>query len=136
MNSPLSARADHRKINELLYQLQQLQVTRFEAVDDHAGLDSFGLQPPGWELAFFNGTNQVTTLQFGKSPTNDDTQVFARDSGLQAVVQVRRAALDPWRADFSQFRDPHLAGLITSPLDAIEVQGPVENFSLQRRDRT
>jgi hypothetical protein len=136
MKSPQPARADQRKIMDLLQNLQDLQVVKFEPDDDRANLETYGLQPPAWELAFFNGTNQLFALQFGKSPTNDDTQVFARYSGSKTIVQLKRALVDPWRAEHSQFRDPRLAGWIIKPLDAITVSGPGENFSLRQTNDT
>ncbi len=118
---------------DYLQKLQDLQVTKFEPDDDRANLETYGLQPPAWELAFFNGTNQLFALQFGKSPTNDDTQVFARYGGSKTIVRLNRALVDPWRAEHNQFRDPRLAGWIIKPLDAITASGPGENFTLQRQ---
>src|SRR5581483_1844627 len=114
-----------------LFYLQKVRVSRFETDDAKADFESFGLQPPRWQLTLGQGTNTLTTFQFGKSPTNDDTQVYARVAGQNTVVQVPRDRLDSWCDDYEKFRDPHLAGLASGALDVIEVSG-LENFKLER----
>ena len=89
-----------------------------------------GLQPPELELTLAKSTNIVVRLQFGKSPTNDSTQVFARRAGVNAIVTVPRDLLDPWRGTFNQFREPHLVALPTN-VAQIEIRG-AEPFTLQR----
>ncbi len=131
MTRPMQARADNSKIEELLFYLQKVRVSRFETDDAKADFESFGLQPPRWQLTLGQGTNTLTTFQFGKSPTNDDTQVYARVAGQNTVVQVPRDRLDSWCDDYEKFRDPHLAGLASGALDVIEVSG-LENFKLER----
>ncbi|MDB6020040.1 MAG: hypothetical protein JWR19_4529 [Pedosphaera sp.] len=133
MVRPLPARADNIKIKELLSQLQNLHVTKFETDNPRADLESYGLQPDGWELSLSQGTNQVVSLQFGKSPTNDNNQVYARHNGENTLVVVPRDQLDHWRDESDKFRDRHLAGLTSAALDIIEVRGQEENFTLQRQ---
>src|SRR6202007_1732467 len=99
MTRPDQARADTPKIDELLFQLQNLRVNRFITDDPKADLESFGLQPPNWQLALSQGTNTVALFQFGKGPTNDDTQVYARCAGQDAVVLLPREPLEAWRAE-------------------------------------
>jgi hypothetical protein len=81
MVQPMKARADNPKVDGLLAALQNLQVNHFETDDAKADFDSFGLQPPRWQLTIGEGTNTLTTFQFGKSPTNDDTEIYARVAG-------------------------------------------------------
>lgn len=131
MIRPMQARADNSKIDELLYKLQNLHVSRFET-DDSPDLEPYALHPAQWELALSHGTNLLLSLQFGKSPTNDDSQIYARAGGHNAVVRVPRDQLEAWRADHEKFRDPRLAGLASGALDTIEVCGQ-ENFTLQRQ---
>jgi hypothetical protein len=82
------------------------------------------------ELTLASGTNVLAGLQFGKSPTNDSTLVFARRTGFDAVVTVERQAIEAWLAAVNQFRDPHLVTLLTPP-EEIEVRDK-ESFVLQR----
>jgi hypothetical protein len=131
MVQPMKARADNLKVDSLLAALQNLQVNRFETDDSKADFDSFGLQPPRWHLTIGEGTNTLTTFQFGKSPTNDDTEIYARVAGQNTVVQVPRGPIDAWCDDYEKFRDRRLAGLVSGALDMIEVVGP-ESFALAR----
>jgi hypothetical protein len=50
----------------------------FVSDDPKAELETLGLQPPQSELTLAQGTNTVLALQFGKSPTNNDHQLFCR----------------------------------------------------------
>jgi hypothetical protein len=131
---PLQTRADSAKIGNFLNRLESLPINRFETDDPRADLDleAYGLQPPQLELYFGKGTNRVLSLQFGKSPTNDSSQVYARQPGQNAIVQVSKAMLDPWRASYVEFRDPNLVGGLAVPLETIEVRGP-ENFTVQHQ---
>jgi len=126
---PLRARADSAGIAAWMQQLQTLRVSRFISDDPRADLESFGLNPPAMSLAFRAGTNTLALLQFGRNPTNDPTQVFARREGLGSVTTVPAETLAPGYAQFSEFRDRRL---LSFPPEAaeIEVRGG-EGFVLQ-----
>ncbi|TAK94118.1 MAG: DUF4340 domain-containing protein, partial [Verrucomicrobia bacterium] len=108
MTRPLRVRADSRRINELLVALQRLRVTQFVTDEPKAERERFGLQPAELTLALSRGTNPVRTLLFGKSPTNDATQVFACREDFPSIVTVAREAIEPWRALPNAFRDHQL----------------------------
>ncbi len=127
----MQARADNSKIERLLLELQSLRVSRFDTDVPTADLESFGFQTPALELKFERGTNQLLLLQFGKSPTNDESLIYARRDGQPAIVSVPRLAIAPWRGEPSEFRDPHLVNL-ASGFDLIEGRGP-ESFTVQRQ---
>jgi hypothetical protein len=126
-------RADSDKVIEALRQLQALPVTRFVTDDPKADLDSFGLQTPDLSLAFVQGSNTVLLLEFGKSPTNSPTQLYARRHDQNAVVMVPKELLAPWRGALEGFRDRHL---ITLPgrVDEIQVHAQ-DDFTVQRDAR-
>lgn len=130
LTRPVPARANNPRLRESLQKLHALRVTRFVTDDPKADLEGFGLQTPELELTLTSGTNAVARLQFGKSPTNDSTQVFARRAGLNTIVTVPRNLLDPWRGAFNQFRERHLVALPTN-VTQIEIRG-AEPFTLQR----
>jgi len=127
---PIQARADNQRLLESLQKLHATRVTRFVTDDPRSDAESFGFQSPELEITLAQGTNLLAALQFGKSPTNDSTLVYARRAGLPAVVTVERQSLEPWLAPLSQFRDPRLVS-VTRPVEEIEVQG-AENFAFQR----
>ena len=130
LTRPVAARANNARLYESLQKLQTLRVTRFVTDDPKADADAFGLQTPALELTFAQRTNVVTRLQFGKSPTNDSTQVFARRAGFATIVTVPRNLLEPWQGAFNQFREPHLVALGTN-VTQLEIRS-AEPFTLQR----
>jgi hypothetical protein len=129
LTRPLQVRADNVRIAEALQKLQMLHVTQFISDDPRADLESFGLQPAALELAFANGTNHVARLLFGKSPTNDASQLFARRDGLASVVIVGGEPLGPWRSPPDFFRDRRLVSL-PQTIGDVEVRGE-DTFILQ-----
>jgi hypothetical protein len=130
---PMQARADNSKIQLLLFNLQNVHITRFETDDPKADLESFGLQPPELELILNRGTNRLLSLQFGKSPTNDLAQIYARVNGSSSVVLVPREPINPWRADFMEFRDEHLISFAAGAPETIEVGGGDQSFTVQHQ---
>jgi Domain of unknown function (DUF4340) len=133
---PIRARADNEKIELLLDQLQNLSVSQFETDDSNVDLETYGLQTPSLALYFKDkNTNQLLSVQFGKSPANDTNLVYARTNSSSTIVRVPREDLNPWSADYSQFRDPHLLSLtISDKPGALECYGPDgrTNFIVQQ----
>ena len=122
MTSPIQTRADHARIEESLEQLQGVRVRQFVSDSSKVDLEPFGLQPPEMELVFAQGTNTLAHLQFGKSPTNDSQQIYARWVGKPAVVTVSKDLLGSWRGPVNDFRDPYLAALV-GPIGLVDVRG-------------
>lgn len=130
LTRPMAVRADSQRLYLLLQQLNTARVTRFITDEPKVDLEGFGLAAPSLELGFAQGTNSVATFQFGRSPTNDSTQVFARRVGFNTIVTVPQELIAPWRAAFNQFRDPRVVS-ITRPVDLVEFPGS-DSFALQR----
>jgi hypothetical protein len=131
MIRPFPARADADRITDALQHLQTARVTQFVTDNPKADLTAFGLQPADLDLWLGHGTNFISAIHVGKSPTNDPTQVFARRERWNAIVTTAREPLSPWRGSVNDFRDSHLLEL-TAPVAEIEVQGQ-DNFTLQRQ---
>lgn len=130
LKRPMTARADNIRLAGSIQKLHGTRVKGFASDDPKAESEGFGFQNAELELTLVSGTNVLVGLQFGKSPTNDSTLVFARRSGFDAVVTVERQAIEPWLSSVNQFRDPHLVTLLTPP-EEIEVRDK-ESFVLQR----
>ncbi|MGA2180194.1 MAG: DUF4340 domain-containing protein [Verrucomicrobiota bacterium] len=130
MIRPFPARADAGRITDALQHLQIARVTQF-ITDDPADLSGFGLQPADLDLWLGHGTNFISAIHTGKSPTNDPTQVFASRERWNAVVTTAKEPLSPWHGSVNDFRDSHLLEL-TAPVAEIEVQDQA-NFTLQRQ---
>lgn len=130
LSRPMAARADNERVHLALQKLNAARVTRFVSDDPKADLERFGLNSPELELSLAKDTNGVATFQFGRSPTNDSTQVFARRLGFGTVVTVPNDFLELWRAPLNQFRDPRVVSF-ARPVDQLEFTGG-EPFTVQR----
>jgi Domain of unknown function (DUF4340) len=128
MIRPFPARADAERITDALQHLQTARVTQF-ITDDPKDLAAFGLQPADFDLWLGHGTNFISAVHVGKSPTNDPTQVFVQRDRWHVVVTTAREPLSPWRGSVNYFRDSHLLEL-TAPVAEIDVRGET-HFTLQ-----
>jgi hypothetical protein len=136
MIRPLQARADTDHISDALQRLATTRVTQFITDDAKADPAAFGLQPADLDLWLGRGTNLMSTVHVGKSPTNDATQVYAKRedwntivTNWSTVVTTAREPLAPWRGAVNDFRDSRLFEL-TAPVTEIEVRGQ-NNFILR-----
>jgi uncharacterized protein DUF4340 len=130
MTQPMKARADNPKIEDLLQKLQNLHAGKFVTDDPYADLASFGLQPVELELVVAQGTNNLLSLQFGKNSTNDASLIYARRRDQNSVVLVPKDPLNPWRAQYTDFRDRFLVALPAGTVDTVEARGDA-GFTLQ-----
>jgi hypothetical protein len=126
---PMQRRADNPRLITSLQRLQTTRIAQFVTDSPTADPDSFGFQTPELELSLHHDTNTLVSLQFGKSPTNDSTLIYARRVGLPAVFTVERQSLQPWLAPLNDFRDPHLLTHLP-PFNLVEVTG-ADPFTLQ-----
>jgi hypothetical protein len=132
MTKPLLTRANTGRLEFLLQQLQLARVSQFVTDDPRADLDPFGLQPPERELVIGRGTNDLVTLQIGKSPTNAPNLVYLRHLGQSNVVLAPRAAVEPWLAGFREFCDRRLMIFKPEAVERIEARSD-EAFALERQ---
>lgn len=132
LTQPIHARADNPRLEALLRQLQAARVSQFVTDDPAADLEPLGLRPPEVELILAQGTNEVLTLQFGRSASHAPNAVHARRADRGGVVLVPKALADQLRARFSEFRDKRLLGFPPLTAERIEVRGE-EGFTVQRQ---
>lgn len=130
LTRPMSARADNQRVNLALQKLNTTRITKFVTDDPKVDLEIFGLNAPELELTLSKDTNVVAVYQFGRSPTNDSTQVFARQVGLNTIVTVPNDLFELWRGPLNQFRDPRVV-TFAQPVDQMEFTGS-EPFTLRR----
>jgi hypothetical protein len=78
-------------------------------------------------------TNTLITVEFGKSPTNDQTKVYARSLVRSNVVLVSRDLLDFLLQPYKNFHDPHLLELQPSTINAVQVRA-TESFDIEKRE--
>ena len=128
---PTPARADNAKVDALLRKIAAARVTQFVSDDPRVDLDVFGLQPPETELAFGLGSNDLVSVQFGKSPTNDSSLVFARRSSQTNIVLVPRTVLESLQTSYTELRDRRLLTFAPDSVSEIAVVG-AENYAVRR----
>lgn len=125
-------RADQLKIEGLLEKIQQARVAQFVTDSPKADLETLGLQPPQCELVLGRGTNQGQRVQFGKSPANDTTNVYARRLNQTNVVLVAKSLLDMLNTPASEFRDRQVLTLQPASVSLIEVRSD-DPFTVRRQ---
>jgi len=95
-------------------------------------LEQYGLEPPEAELAFGLDTNDLVVVQFGRSPTNDLSRVYARRMSQSNIVQVSRSVLEAIQTSHTELRDRHLLSFSPGAVDTIEVVS-TESFTVRRQ---
>jgi hypothetical protein len=119
---PMPTRADFSRVEYMLQRLRSARISQFVTDEPPRESDSFGLQPPEAELSLGSGGNTVFQVQFGKSPTNDPTQVYARVGGHTNVVLVSHELAELVQKPYTEFRDRVLLSFRPSQVDRIEAQ--------------
>jgi hypothetical protein len=123
-------RADQLQVRQLLDRLVIARALEFVADGPQADLESFGLQMPEYELALTAG-GVTQRVQFGRSPTNDPSRVYARSMTYSNVVLVPRSYVVLLGAPYADLRDRQLVAFAPELVDRIEVAGE-ETFTVRR----
>jgi len=127
-------RGDNTRIKQMLVKLWNWNVIDFVTDDPKTDLQRFGLQSPRAELILNRGTNRLAAIQFGNSPTNQPSLVYARCLTHTNVVIISKPWLEELRAPVWDFCDHHLVDAFdpgANSLARIEVQSG-EPFTLQQ----
>ena len=131
LSKPTPARADFPKVVALWQKILSARVDKF-VTDTPRELEQYGLEPPEAELAFGFDTNDLVVVQFGRSPTNDLSRVFARRMSQSNIVQVARSVLEALQTSHTELRDRRLLSFLPPAVDTIEVVG-AESFTVRRQ---
>ncbi len=129
---PTPARADRAKVEALLRNVQMAQIAQFISDNPRADLEPYGLQTPVAELIFGVGTNDALVFQFGGSPTNDASLVYARRLSQTNIVLVAKSVLDALLTPYSELRERRLFTFSLPEVSAVELVGP-ESFLVHRQ---
>ena len=124
-------RADPLKVGALINTLMDVRVLGFVTDNPNADLAGYGLLTPEMEVAFSQGTNVLQRVQFGRSPTNDATRVYARRSSHTNIVLVAKTILDTLSVPVADLRDRRLV-VLPPQVDTLEVRAE-EPFTLRRQ---
>ena len=134
LTKPTPARASTPKVVDLVRKVTNARVTQFVSDETRDDLDALGLQPPQAELIFGLGTNDMATFQFGKSPTNDPSLVYARRADRPNVVLLAKSVVDALQTPYAELRDRRLLSFSPDAVDTVEVAtqgGPA--FSVRKQ---
>ena len=127
---PLNVRAEKTKVENLLMKLLSCRITDFVSEEPREDLEKFGLLMPEVELVIGNGTNDIVTIQFGKSPSNDPTQVYTYIPEYKSVVLVNKEFVDMLKIPFTELRERRLLTFVPETITEISFRG-VSPFTLQ-----
>lgn len=134
---PISARGDATKISQLVWMnIPYWRIEEFVSDDPAADLAAYGLQTPEQELVIGRGTNDLLTVQFGRSPTNRPDLVYARLLRHTNIVLTARTNLDWLRLPYSLWRDRLLVRLDTNRVSEIVGGNGLTNGNYRVRQET
>ncbi len=134
MQTPVQARADTPKIEELLKMLGGVNAVAF-VTDDAKDLEPFGLQPgsiTASDLAFTRATNAILNLRMGSSPTNQTNLVYVQRSDTTNIMLVPKAPLLAWQTVYTNFLDPHMVSVPPEFIDGMQVRAN-DQFKVERK---
>jgi len=132
VTQPRLARADNGRIDQLWLRLQTVHVAEFVNDFPGADLEPYGLQTPELSVVFAQGTNPVLSVEFGRSPTNAPTLVYARRSLSGGIVLVPKALLEALAIPYTQLLDLQLLEVPLTNLSRMEARA-VEEFALAKQ---
>jgi hypothetical protein len=116
-----SHRADQIQVRQLLDKIRAARAIEFVTDDPRADVEPFGLQTPEFEVTLASGPT-VQKVQFGRSPTNDPTRVYARIASHTNVVLAPKNLVDLLATPYAELRDRQLAAFAPELIDLVEVR--------------
>ena len=134
LTRPLAARADQRKVSELLTDLGSLRVTDFVS-DDPKDIHAYQLDEPEREVTVWTGESGKT-LQLGHVLTNELGQVYAKLKSIDSIYTVPAATVQKFSVQPNDLRDPQVLVFSTDDVHGIEVFRGTDKISLVYTDAT
>ncbi|HXI85358.1 MAG TPA: DUF4340 domain-containing protein [Verrucomicrobiae bacterium] len=131
---PLAARADPRKVSELLSDLSGLRVTDFVS-EDAKDIHTYQLDEPEREVTVWTGESGKT-LQIGRASTNDPGKVYAKLKSTDSIYTVPSASVQKFAVQANDLRDAQVLEFPESDVHGIEVLHGTDKISLVRTDST
>ena len=119
---PLKARGDDQKINDLIAQVANAQVTSFAA--DAANLAAYGLQEPRGTVALFTeGSDQPAVLQIGAEMEKEKEKIYVKLSTRDAVCVVPKTIAALLDTKPNDLRDKSLLRVEADIVDRMTIEG-------------
>jgi hypothetical protein len=134
LTRPLAARADQRKVSELLADLSGLRVTDFVS-EDPRDVHTYQLDEPEREVTVWTGESGMTVL-FGRTLTNDATKVYAKPKSADSIYTIPSATAQKFAVQANDLRDPQVLAFADDDVHGIEVLHGTDRISLVHTDST
>lgn len=129
ITKPLHARADAKKVEEVLHRLLGLPIVDFVA-DDSGDLGIHGLTEGQNEITFFaEGKERHQTLRLGRA---DSGHLLAQFTARDSVYRLPAETTDLLQMKPETLRDRRLLSLNFDIVDLIRIRAPGQEFALRR----
>jgi hypothetical protein len=134
LTRPLAARADPRKVSELLSDLSGLRVTDFVS-EDPKDIHTYQLDEPEREVTVWTGESGKT-LQIGRASTNDPGKVYAKLKSTDSIYTVPAVSVQKFAIQANDLRDAQVLVFSEGDVQGIEVLHGTDKISLVHTDAT
>ena len=112
---PLAARADQRKVSDLITSLSELRIQNFIS-DDPKDVHTYQLEEPEREITVWSGDSGKTLL-IGHAATNDPNNVYAKGKNSDSIFTVAADQTKKFAVQVNDLRDTQV--LTFTPADVL-----------------
>jgi hypothetical protein len=130
ISRPIAARADQRKVGDLLDELSILRVADFVS-EDPKDIHAYQLDEPTREITVWTGDTGKTLL-IGKALTNDATKVFAKLKSADSIFTIAADSAKKFAVQANDLRDARVLTLNEPDVRSFEVLRGVDKIQLAR----
>jgi hypothetical protein len=128
LTHPLAARADQRKVSELLADLNELRIADFVS-EDPRDVHTYQLDEPEREITVWTGESGKT-LVLGRTLTNDASKVYAKLKGMDSIYTVPSATAQKFAVQANDLRDAQVLAFSKDDVRGIELLHGTDKISL------
>jgi len=132
LTRPLAARADQRKVSELLADLSALQVTDFVS-DDPKDMHTYQLDEPEREVTVWTGESGKTVM-LGRALTGDVSKVYAKLKSTDSIYTVPSSIAQKLAIQPNELRDPLVLAFSEDNVRGIDLLHGTDRISLVHTD--
>jgi hypothetical protein len=130
ISRPIAARADQRKVSDLLDELSLLRVADFVS-EDPKDVHTYQLDEPTREVTVWTGDSGKTLL-IGKALTNDATKVCAKLKSADSIFTVAADSANKFAAQANDLRDTRVLTFTEPDVRSLELLRGVDKIQLVR----
>jgi len=134
LTRPLAARADQRKVSDLLSDLTGLRVLDFVS-EDPKDLHTYQLDEPEREVTVWTGESGRTLL-LGRALTNNPNKVYAKLKSADSIFTVPASSAQKFAVQANDLRDARVLTFAEDDVDGIDLIHGSDKISLVRTDST